>query len=119
MFSTIPRILNDLIVSILSKMIICPSQVCWFDSQYKVSNLKSDKERSVDNLTVDILTKLERKTFTRHLARKILGYMKEEDLVIMVTVSRNWRIFLMRELRPRIFCKIRHLQIVESNRKKY
>ena len=63
---------------------------------------------------VDIFSRLERRPYTRHLARRILSMMTEEDMMVMVRVSRNWRIFLMKELKPQLFCKIRHLQIVES-----
>ena len=87
------------------------SLVCWFESQYRVERLRDDSERDQE---VDILTRLERRTYTRHLARRILSLMTEEDMMVMVRVSRNWRVFLMKELRPQIFCKIRHLQIVES-----
>ena len=89
----------------------CISLVCWFESQYRVERLRDDSDRDQE---VDIMTRLERRTYTRHLARRILSLMTEEDMMVMVRVSRNWRIFLMKELRPQIFCKIRHLQIVES-----
>ena len=89
----------------------CISPVCWFESQYRVERLRDDRDRGQE---VDIITRLERRTYTRHLARRILSLMTEEDMMVMVRVSRNWRIFLMKELRPQIFCKIRHLQIVES-----
>ena len=89
----------------------CISLVCWFESQYRVERLRDDRDRGQE---VDIITRLERRTYTRHLARRILSLMTEEDMMVMVRVSRNWRIFLMKELRPQIFCKIRHLQIVES-----
>ena len=89
----------------------CISLVCWFESQYRVERLRDNSDRGQE---VDIMTRLERRTYTRHLARRILSLMTEEDMMVMVRVSRNWRIFLMKELRPQIFCKIRHLQIVES-----
>ena len=87
--------------------------VCWFESQYKDERLRDNKNRDQE---VDIVTRLEKRTYTRHLARRILSLMTEEDMMVMVKVSRNWRIFLMKELKPELFCKIRHLQIVESRK---
>ena len=91
--------------------------VCWFENGYKSDQLQLDVARDVDQ--VDILTRLERRTFTRHLARYILSMVTEQDLVVMAMVSRSWRVFLMRELRsqPQLFSKIRHLQIVESKKR--
>ena len=58
------------------------------------------------------------RVFTRHLARIILSFLTEKDLVVMMKVSREWRRFLMRELRPALFCRIRNLQIVELRSRK-
>ena len=76
-----------------------------------MERLRDDKDRYQE---LDILTRLEQRTYTRHLARRILSLMTEADMMVMVRVSRNWRVFLMKELKPQLFCKIRHLQIVES-----
>ena len=56
------------------------------------------------------------RVFTRHLARIILSFMTELDLVMMMTVSGEWRRFLLRELRPALFSRIRNLKIVETKK---
>jgi len=85
--------------------------VCWFSGDHKLERLVSDKERGQDR---DILSRLEGRVFTRHLARIILSFMMEKDLAVMMKVSRVWRRFLMRELKPALFCRIRNLEIVEA-----
>ena len=84
--------------------------VCWFEGQYTVDKLRGAGERGEGG---DVLTRLQQRPYTRHLARRILALMAEADLAVMVRVSRNWRIFLRKELKPQLFCRIRHLQIVE------
>ena len=85
--------------------------VCWFSGDHKLERLVSDRDRGQE---LDILSRLEGRVFTRHLARIILSFLTEKDLVVMMKVSRGWRRFLMRELRPDLFCRIRNLQIVDS-----
>merc|ERR1712083_882745 len=46
--------------------------VCWFESQYKDERLRDNKNRDQE---VDIVTRLEKRTYTRHLARRILSLM--------------------------------------------
>ena len=87
--------------------------VCWFSGDHKLERLVSDRERGQDR---DILSRLEGRVFTRHLARIILSFMTEKDLAVMMKVSREWRRFLMRELRPALFCRIRNLEIVEARK---
>ena len=70
-----------------------------------------------DQSSPDILSRLENKAYTRHLLRIILTYLTLEDMVSMVRVSRVWRIMIMREVRPPLLNKIRHLHIVEARRK--
>ena len=62
------------------------------------------------------VSRLEGRVFTRHLARIILSFMTEKDLAVMMKVSRDWRRFLMRELKPALFCRIRNLEIVEAKK---
>jgi len=66
--------------------------VCWFESQYKLEKLTSYKSRNEE----DILCRLDKRIYTRHLVRLILTFMTEQDLMMMVKVSRKWRILLMR-----------------------
>ena len=73
----------------------------------------SDSDRGQER---DILSRLEERVFTRHLARIILSFLTEKDLAVMMKVSSGWRRFLMRELRPALFCRIRNLQIVEMKK---
>ena len=84
--------------------------VCWLDTGQIKARHKPDKERSHQ---LDILSRLQVRTFTRHLARHILTFLREEDMATMTKVSRNWRVFLLRELKPGVFSRIRNLQIVE------
>ena len=56
------------------------------------------------------------RVFTRHLARTILSFMTEPDLVMMMKVSGEWRRFLLMELRPALFSRIRNLQIVDTKK---
>ena len=62
------------------------------------------------------VSRLMARVFTRHLARIILSFMTEPDLVMMMKVSGEWRRFLLRELRPALFSRIRNLQIVETKK---
>ena len=73
----------------------------------------SDRDRGQE---LDILSRLEGRVFTRHLARIILSFLTEKDLAVMMKVSSDWRRFLMRELRPALFCRIRNLEIVETKK---
>eukprot|EP00092_Neocalanus_flemingeri_P063651 GFUD01077060.1.p1 GENE.GFUD01077060.1~~GFUD01077060.1.p1 ORF type:complete len:208 (+),score=70.62 GFUD01077060.1:30-653(+) len=84
--------------------------VCWLDQGQVKARQKSDKERSMQ---MDIITRLQVRPFTRHLARHILTFMREEDMSTMSKVSRNWRVFLLRELKPGVFSRIRNLEIIE------
>jgi len=84
--------------------------VCWFGREHRLETLPLDSERPQD---LDILSRLEVRVYTRHLARLVLSFMTEKDLSVMLRVSRQWRRFLTRELRPALFCRIRNLQIVE------
>ena len=84
--------------------------VCWLDQGQVKARHKPDKERSHQ---MDIITRLQVRPFTRHLARHILTFMREEDMATMSKVSRNWRVFLLRELKPAVFSRIRNLEIIE------
>ena len=89
--------------------------VCWLDQGQVKARQKPDKERSQH---LDIISRLQVRPFTRHLARHILTFMREEDMATMSKVSRNWRVFLLRELKPTLFSRIRNLEIIEIKRSK-
>ena len=91
----------------------CLCSVCWFSGDHRLERLPSDRERGQE---LDILSRLEGRVFTRHLARTILSFMTEKDLAVMMKVSAEWRRFLMRELNPALFSRIRNLQIVERKK---
>ena len=84
--------------------------MCWFGKEYRFEALPWDSQRAH---SLDILSRLEVRVYTRQLARLVLSFMTEKDLGVMMRVSRQWRKFLMRELRPGLLCRIRNLQIVE------
>ena len=86
--------------------------VCWFGGDYKPDKLPRDSHRQEEGL--DILSRLEVKVYTRHLARLVLSFMTEAELSVMTRVSTQWRRLLRRELRPTLFSRIRNLQIVET-----
>ena len=89
--------------------------VCWLDQVQVKARLKPDKERSQQ---LDIISRLQVRPYTRHLARHILTFMREEDMATMSKVSRNWRVFLLRELKPSLFSRIRNLEIIEIKKSK-
>ena len=86
--------------------------VCWFGGDYKPDKLPRDSHRQQESL--DILSRLEVKVYTRHLVRPVLSFMTEAELSVMTRVSTQWRRLLRRELRPTLFSRIRNLQIVET-----
>ena len=89
--------------------------VCWLDpGQTKVKH-RWDKERDKQ---IDLVTRLSTRPFTRHLARYLLTFMKEKDMAVMVRVSRQWRVFLLRELKPAVFSRIRNLEIIGARKPK-
>ena len=45
--------------------------------------------QKIQRIKEDIVTRLERRTYTRHLARIILSFLTEKDLVVMMKVSRG------------------------------
>ena len=89
--------------------------VCWLDQGQVKARQKPEKERSQH---LDIISRLQVRPFTRHLARHILTFMREEDMATMSKVSRNWRVFLLRELKPTLFSRIRNLEIIEIKKSK-
>ena len=108
-------------VQVMQDQVVMPRKVqrkdmvvCWLDQAQVKARQKPDKQRSQN---LDIISRLQVRPYTRHLARYILTYMREEDMAIMTKVSRNWRVFLLRELKPSVFSRIRNLEIVETKKK--
>ena len=82
--------------------------VCWLD-QTQVKN-----KMRVMAVTEDVFTKLLCRPYTRHLARLILSYLREQDLKNMFLVSKPWQQFLVRELTTKMLRKIKPDQGINS-----
>ena len=73
-------------VQVMEDQVVLPRKVqrkdmpvCWLDQAQVKSRQKPDKQRSQH---LDIISRLQVRPYTRHLARYILTYMREEDMAV-------------------------------------
>jgi len=68
--------------------------ICWIESLTAFTSTKGKGNQP----SLDLLTRLASRVYTRHLARQILQHLSKQDLTTMTTVCNSWRKLCKREM---------------------